>query len=182
MVLKSETLPRWVMPAPGTELTWEEILGSASTGRQAANSRPSYTGLPVSWVGAHGGAGTSSLCTVVGIGNDCDRTWPKASRGPIILVARTHASGLASVRKAIAEHPLDPLFAVVLVAASARRVPKALGPDIEQLAQMVPHLRQVGWIEDWRTRPCQMTRKAQQALAELTDAPHWARDELSPLR
>ncbi len=70
---------------------------------------------PICWVGAHGGAGTSSMRAVVGLGVDCGRTWPEHP-GPVVLVARTHAHGLECVRRIFAERGTASIFALVLVA------------------------------------------------------------------
>ena len=54
-----------------------------------------------SWIGTHGGAGASTLPTVYG-GHDSGRDWPGPDDPPsVLLVARTHASGLESVLRTL---------------------------------------------------------------------------------
>jgi hypothetical protein len=58
-----------------------------------------------SWVGTHGGAGVSTLAAVYG-GHDCAGNWP----GPddprsVLLVARTHACGLAAALRRLGALP-----------------------------------------------------------------------------
>jgi hypothetical protein len=82
-----------------------------------------------SLVGTHGGAGVTTLATVYG-GHDCGRDWPgPGAPQSVLLVARTHALGLASVlrtleafRRGAVPRGLD-LDAVVLVADAPGRLP-----------------------------------------------------------
>ncbi|MEU6141487.1 DUF6668 family protein [Streptomyces sp. NPDC047081] len=108
-----------------------------------------------SWVGTHGGAGVSTLATVYG-GHDSGRDWPgpDAPRS-VLLVARTHASGLAAAARALdafrlGEAPagLD-LDALVLVADAPGRLPKPLDRHVRQLASVIDVYR-VPWVPDWR--------------------------------
>ncbi|MBO4258389.1 DUF6668 family protein [Streptomyces griseorubiginosus] len=129
-----------------------------------------------SWVGTHGGAGVSTLAAVYG-GHDCGREWP----GPddprsVLLVARTHASGLAAALRALevfrrgqAPQGLD-LDALVLVADAPGRLPRPLDRQIRLLEQVIDVYR-VPWVPDWRLgdlggRPPRET----EALARLTGA------------
>ncbi|MER7970533.1 DUF6668 family protein [Streptomyces sp. NPDC096080] len=110
---------------------------------------------PRSLVGTHGGAGVSTLAAVLG-GHDCGRDWP-APDAPrsVLLVARTHASGLASVLRTLemfrrGEVPdgLD-LDGVVLVADGPGRLPRPL----ERLARLVGDavdVYRVPWVPAWR--------------------------------
>lgn len=116
---------------------------------------PEPLGRRYSFVGAHGGAGTSTLATVYD-GHDCGRDWP----GPddprsVLLVARTHAAGLRAVERALegfrqGEAPpgLD-LDAVVLVADAPGRLPRPLDRDIRAIEESVD-VRRVPWVPAWR--------------------------------
>ncbi|MFI8302623.1 DUF6668 family protein [Streptomyces sp. NPDC085927] len=108
-----------------------------------------------SWVGAHGGAGVSTLAAVHG-GHDSGRAWP----GPgdpqaVLLVARTHASGLETVvpavemfRRGEVPYGLD-LDAVVLVADAPGRLPRPLSQRVRRIESMIDVYR-VPWVPEWR--------------------------------
>ena len=129
-----------------------------------------------SWVGTHGGAGVSTLAAVYG-GHDCGRDWP----GPddprsVLLVARTHASGLAAVLRALevfrlGEVPpgLD-LDAVVLVADAPGRLPRPLEKQVRLIESLVDVYR-VPWVSDWRLGDLSGTPPREtEPLARLTGA------------
>ncbi|MDN3024746.1 DUF6668 family protein [Streptomyces sp. S.PB5] len=108
-----------------------------------------------SFVGTHGGAGVSTLSVVYG-GHDCGREWPAPDAPPsVLLVARTHASGLAAVlrtlevfRRGEAPRGLD-LDAVVLVADAPGRLPKPLAQRIKVIESVIDVYR-VPWVPAWR--------------------------------
>ncbi|MGW3286951.1 DUF6668 family protein [Streptomyces sp. NPDC001002] len=108
-----------------------------------------------SWVGTHGGAGVSTLSTVYG-GHDCGRDWPgpDAPRS-VLLVGRTHASGLASLLATLemfrrGEVPPELyLDGVVLVADAPGRLPKPLDRDVRLLESIIDVYR-VPWVPAWR--------------------------------
>jgi len=129
-----------------------------------------------SWVGTHGGAGASTLAAVYG-GHDCGRDWP----GPedprsVLLVARTHASGLAAVLRALevfrlGEAPpgLD-LDAVVLVADAPGRLPRPLDKQVRLIESLIDVYR-VPWVSDWRLGDLNGTPPHEtESLARLTGA------------
>ncbi|MGQ4435710.1 MULTISPECIES: DUF6668 family protein [unclassified Streptomyces] len=146
--------------------------------------RPSSipTGIPThipasprrfSWVATHGGTGVTTLATVYG-GQDCGRDWPTPEDPPsILLVARTHAAGLAAVTRALelfrrGEAPpgLD-LDAVVLVADAPGRLPRQLAQYIKPIESVIDVYR-VPWVPSWR-------------LGDLTGPPPRETDPLSRL-
>ncbi|MFF4506340.1 DUF6668 family protein [Streptomyces sp. NPDC001401] len=129
-----------------------------------------------SWVGTHGGAGVSTLAAVYG-GHDCGRAWP----GPedprsVLLVARTHASGLAAALRTLevfrlGEAPpgLD-LDAVVLVADAPGRLPRPLDRQVRLIESLIDVYR-VPWVSDWRLGDLGGTPPREtEALARLTGA------------
>ncbi|MER6417601.1 hypothetical protein [Streptomyces sp. NPDC001137] len=142
--------------------------------RQPAAS--AATARRYSWVGTHGGAGASTLAAVYG-GHDCGRAWPGPEDPPsVLLVARTHASGLAAALRTLevfrlGEVPpgLD-LDAVVLVADAPGRLPRPLDRQVRLIESLIDVYR-VPWVSDWRLgdlggRPPRET----EALARLTGA------------
>ena len=131
-------------------------------GTQEAPERPSSipTGAPLgprrfSWVATHGGTGATTLASVYG-GQDCGRDWPGPEDPPsILLVARTHAAGLAAVSRALevfrrgaAPAGLD-LDAVVLVADAPGRLPRQLAPHVKAIESVIDVYR-VPWVPAWR--------------------------------
>ncbi|MFB6551355.1 DUF6668 family protein [Streptomyces sp. NPDC056405] len=110
---------------------------------------------PFSWVGAHGGAGVSTLAAVYG-GRDCGRGWPgPGDPSSVLLVARTHAAGLAAVHRAVAafRHGQAPaglgLDSVVLVADAPGRLPRPLAQRVKLLEAAVD-VHRVPWVPAWR--------------------------------
>lgn len=107
------------------------------------------------WLGVHGGAGESTLARLGG-GTEAQGAWPvtTSGRAPVVLVARTHYSGLMAARAAATEWASGQvpvaLLGLVLVADAPGRRPKALR-DLEKLvAGTVPRTWRVPWVEAWR--------------------------------
>ncbi|MFJ4619017.1 DUF6668 family protein [Streptomyces sp. NPDC088812] len=127
-------------PAPGP---YESVAAPTATPRR------------FSWLAAHGGAGTSTLAAVYG-GHDCGRDWPGPDApSSVLLVARTHATGIESALRALevfrrAEAPagLD-LEAVVLVADAPGRLPRPLAQRIRPIESAIDVYR-VPWVPSWR--------------------------------
>ncbi|NEB00060.1 DUF6668 family protein [Streptomyces sp. SID13726] len=131
-------------------------------------------GRSFAWVATHGGAGVSTLATVYG-GHDSGRDWPgPGAPTSVLLVARTHASGLLAVHRALdlfrrGEHPpgLD-LDAVVLVADAPGRLPRPLARQIREIEAAVDVYR-VPWVTAWRLgEPDRTPPRGTEALARLT--------------
>ncbi|MFJ3665702.1 DUF6668 family protein [Streptomyces sp. NPDC090106] len=138
--------------------------------------RGTATARHFSWVGTHGGSGTSTLSRVYG-GHDCGHGWPGPADPPsVLLVGRTHAAGLAAVLRTLdlfrlgeAPRGLD-LDAVVLVADAPGRLPRPLAQHVKVIESVIDVYR-VPWVPDWRLgdltgRPPRET----EALARLTGA------------
>lgn len=113
------------------------------------------------WVGAHGGSGVSSLAMVSGEGLELSQMWPAPALGwprSVALVCRTSASGLDDAARflhAWAAHavPGVDVVALVTVADSPGRLPKALRTRIHELSGVVPTTFNVPWIPTWREVP-----------------------------
>lgn len=146
-------------PVAGPEI-W---LRGPVTGSEHPRPEPPPARLTASprrfaWVAAHGGAGATTLATVFG-GYDAGRNWPRPEHGEpesVLLVARTHASGLAAVsytletfRRGEAPPGLD-LNAVVLVADAPGRLPRQLARHIKLIGSVIDVYR-VPWVPAWRT-------------------------------
>ncbi|MGW0332280.1 DUF6668 family protein [Streptomyces sp. NPDC003011] len=130
-----------------------------------------------SFVGTHGGAGTSTLAAVYG-GHDCGRDWPGPADPPsVLLVARTHAAGLRSALRTleVCRHGEVPpgldLDAVVLVADAPGRLPRPLAQRIKVIESVIDVYR-VPWVPAWRLGDLSGSRPREtEALARLTAAP-----------
>ncbi|MEV7727070.1 DUF6668 family protein [Streptomyces sp. NPDC087917] len=127
----------------------------------ADNSFPASATLSetssVSWMNAHGGAGATTLATVFG-GFDAGSRWPDpagGASGRILLVARTHASGLQAVSQVLDmirknEQPSGSVLqAVVLVADAPGRLPQELAKRIKVIGSVVK-IHRIPWIPAWR--------------------------------
>ncbi|MFD8525462.1 DUF6668 family protein [Streptomyces capillispiralis] len=138
-----------------------------------------FPGAAVSWVGAHGGAGCTTLARLLG-GADVGVRWPDPARGEparMIVVARTHASGIqaaSSVLDALrttAYAPDAEAAAVVLVADAPGRLPVELARRVRVLGS-VTTVHRVPWVPAWRlgTRTGQPPKEVL-ALADFIGPP-----------
>jgi hypothetical protein len=110
------------------------------------------------WLGAHGGAGESTLEELFSGSRAADHSWPltAANVAParVVLVARTHAHGLRAAQSAIREwaagdaHVL--LLGLVLIADAPGRLPHGLRQLADLIAGGVPAVWSIPWIEAWR--------------------------------
>jgi hypothetical protein len=146
--------------------------------RQAATALGSTQALHVAHkkppeiavVGAHGGAGTSTVARLLNA-TDAGRIWPDSDEQDgtihVILTARTNAVGLMGASQALAAyfaggHPEGPCLAgFVLVPDTPGRLPKDLNRRIAILASATMVYR-LPWVRSWRL--CEIT--PDQATAE----------------
>lgn len=110
------------------------------------------------WLGAHGGAGESTLEELFSGSRAADHCWPlTASDLPparVVLVARTHARGLTAAQTAIREWAAGDaqvlLLGLVLIADAPGRLPHGLRQLAALIAGGVPAVWSLPWIEAWR--------------------------------
>lgn len=109
-------------------------------------------------VGAHGGAGESTLTELVAGSASAAHAWPipaEDERAPrVLLLARTNAHGLQAAQRALSEWaagglPID-LLGLALVADAPGRLPKALRELCELVAGGAPRVWQLPWVDGWR--------------------------------
>jgi Family of unknown function (DUF6668) len=110
------------------------------------------------WLGAHGGAGESTLEELFSGSRAADHSWPltgaNVAPARVVLVARTHAHGLRAAQSAIREwaagdaHVL--LLGLVLIADAPGRLPHGLRQLADLIAGGVPAVWSIPWIEAWR--------------------------------
>ncbi|MCW4353406.1 hypothetical protein ONR57_08865 [Hoyosella sp. YIM 151337] len=123
---------------------------------------------PAFWLlGAHGGAGVSTLTQVMLPAGDCMRKWPSGhpSESPlVVIVARTHGTGLSAAHRQIARYfpqgavPDGLVFAgLITIADGPGKLPSAMRHHLSLVADAA---RKAGgehwhlpWVEQWRTCP-----------------------------
>jgi hypothetical protein len=142
--------------------------------------------VAVWWLGAHGGAGESTLQELFTGSRAADHTWPltSADRSParVVVVARTHAHGLTAAQSAIREWAAGDvevlLLGLVLVADAPGRLPHGLRRLADLIAGGVPTVWSLPWIEAWRVGELPTARNAPKIVRRLltdlqamTDAP-----------
>lgn len=107
------------------------------------------------WVGAHGGAGTTTLAEAIPGGVDLGRTgpWEQGLVLPVAVVCRGSARGLAAARTFAARAPADAVLLGLVVVADMpeRRRPKALADSMYLTrGAYQDHLWEVPWVPAWR--------------------------------
>ncbi|MEE1652169.1 DUF6668 family protein [Brachybacterium sp. J144] len=118
-------------------------------------------------VGTHGGAGGSTLAELLGeaLAEDAGHIWPRpqiwvpeSATGSVLLLARTHHSGLESLREVLTSWHAGaydeglPLLGVCLVD-DAPHLVKAQITEIKALTAMSPRGWHVPWQESLRIAP-----------------------------
>lgn len=150
-------LPVWDRPVPRPE-----------------TSRPA----PAVWLlGAHGGAGTSTLARVLAPAAECDGRWPApfpAESPFVILIARETVPGLVKAQDLLRQHAAglagsSRVLGLVTVAdRPTGRMPTAVRQTRDIAAALVEHAWRLGWIESYpRT-------------ADLAHLPAWSPRDPAP--
>ncbi|GGO94022.1 hypothetical protein GCM10011584_34070 [Nocardioides phosphati] len=132
-------------------------------------------------VGAHGGAGETTLADLVEGWEAADHSWPTPSdlsfQCPVLLVARTDSRGLNAARSALrqwasgvlGEHV--ELLGLVLVADAPGKLPKPLRHLLEVVSGGAPRLWEIPWVEAWRTgEPLPLSALPKQLRQLVADA------------
>ncbi|MGW4088094.1 DUF6668 family protein [Streptomyces sp. NPDC004822] len=138
--------------------------------------RETPVGAAISWVGAHGGAGVTTLSGQLG-GIDAGTSWHAVDPDPrtaVLLVARTHAAGLQAASRSLDAlrngHHLSGgrLAALVLVADAPGRLPLTLARRVRVLRSVI-NVVTVPWISALRTgAELNHPPKEMSALSRLT--------------
>lgn len=112
------------------------------------------------WLGAHGGAGVSTLTALIGCSADVGRMWPGGHPGQcvnVVLVARTHTEGLERARDLAAQYatrfvpPSTRLLGLVTLADAPGRLPTPLRRLRNLVSAAVPNAWHLSWVPEWRT-------------------------------
>lgn len=110
------------------------------------------------WLGVHGGAGESTLASLVPTWAAADHGWPFLPDGAlaqVVLVARSNMYGLQQAQLAATQWaaglvPHVELVGLVIVADAPGRMPRPLRDFLQVVRGGVPRTWQVPWIEAWR--------------------------------
>jgi hypothetical protein len=161
-------------PQPGIPpLPVEEQLPRRTISRQELLT-------PLWWVGAHGGAGESSLERLLAGSKAADHVWPispiRERPARVLLLARTSFSGLSAAQRALRDWASGAaavqLDGLVLIADAPSRLPKELRVLAELVASAAPGRSwQLPWQPDWRLAPPSLERASHEAhdlIAHLT--------------
>jgi hypothetical protein len=116
-------------------------------------------GDPRLWVlGAHGGAGESTLARVLTGAAPTGHRWPATTTTPVLLVARSSMTGLTAARRAAtqwasgAAGPLT-LLGLVVIADAPGRTPRPLAHLTDLVGGGVPRIWRWPWIDHLRLTP-----------------------------
>lgn len=110
----------------------------------------------VQLVGLHGGAGTSTMASLLGYqavdaGRGLDNVDPTI---PVLFVTRSHAQGLnlaLRLGQSVAAKTLDPLMILgVVVVHDAPTLSKGLARTLRSVTKSLPHCWVVPWDDDFR--------------------------------
>jgi hypothetical protein len=112
--------------------------------------------IPISVTGAHGGAGTTTVARLLHA-RDTGTRWPQFGEEGVpprvLLVARTHATGLTAVSQALARYCAagqgPSLAGIVLVPDTPGRLPKPLKRRIA-LLESAAMVHRLPWVSGWR--------------------------------
>ncbi|MBD8586001.1 hypothetical protein IFT90_15705 [Frigoribacterium sp. CFBP 8766] len=143
-------------------------------------TRQVFTEVSMWWLGAHGGAGETTLSALVQSSQPADHAWPlpneRGASNRVTIVARTNYAGLMAAQRAAREWAagttagLVDLAGLVLIADAPGRRPKELRQLEQHIAGGYPRLWTLPWVEAWRMGPASpddMPREYRALLADL---------------
>jgi hypothetical protein len=130
-------------------------------------TRQVYGGATAWWLGAHGGAGESTLAGLVLDSQAAGHAWPipgdRGALNRVVVLARTNYSGLMAAQRTAREwaagttgQAVD-LVGLVLIADAPGRRPKELRQLEQHVAGGYPRLWTLPWVEAWRIGPASAT-------------------------
>src|SRR5918999_1627930 len=110
------------------------------------------------WVGVHGGAGETTMAQLLPGTRAAGHRWPippPPVPTPVVLVARTHGSGLRRAQRAATEWASGvvrgvSVLGLVLIADAPGRLPRVLDDFADVVGGGVPRVWEIPWIEEWR--------------------------------
>lgn len=160
---------------PGLSLRSAGLVSAPPDGRTLRRTTQPVAGIAL--LGAHGGAGVSSLLRagLDEVAIDARRCWPQT--GQVVLVARTSTSGLEWARDLARQHAsglagddID-LLGLVLVADAPGRSPARTTDLRELVCGAFDRTWQLPWLEEWRlaamTEPLPVHPTVRHLIGEL---------------
>lgn len=132
----------------------EQANADNTTPASAANAKGRYIGY-WGWIGAHGGAGVTTLAQAVPGGIDLGRNLPLEDRFtalPAVIVCRGNARGLLDARSTAATASLSTrvLGLVVVADMPERRRPKPLADSLYVTKGAFEAVWEIPWVTPWR--------------------------------
>ncbi|MEJ5913773.1 DUF6668 family protein [Pseudokineococcus sp. 1T1Z-3] len=131
------------------------------------------------WLGAHGGAGESTLSEYLPGSRAADHCWPtsvdEATPSAVVLVSRSHARGLYAAQRALTDWasgavPGVSLLGLVVVADAPGKTPKPLRDLTRLVAGGAPRTWHLPWLEAARFAPADGTTAPPTAVRTLLRA------------
>lgn len=174
------------VPAPALSLPAPDLVSAPPPNRTVGTSAHAVDGVAL--LGAHGGAGVTSLLRagLDQVAVDAHRCWPKA--GLVLLVARASTSGLEWARDLARQHASGlagdvELIGLVLVPDAPGRLPARTTGLRDLVSGAFPRTWHLPWLEQWRlaatTEPLPAHPDVQHLVAELTRTPQLSRPDQS---
>jgi hypothetical protein len=172
--------------APVLSLPAVGLVTAPPAGRSRDTAADPVDGVAL--LGAHGGAGVTSLLRagLDQVAVDAGRRWPRA--GLVLLVARTSTSGLEWARDLARQHASGlagdvELLGLVLVPDAPGRLPARTAGLRDLVSGAFARTWQLPWLEEWRlaatTEPLPAHPDVQHLVAELTCIPQLSHLDLS---
>ena len=132
-------------------------------------------GAAVWFSSCHGGAGASTLAAIIPFGRCTGRYWPAPDppgQARVLLVARTHASGLIAAQAAARQWaagvlPNVKLLGLVAIADAPGKRPKQLKELLRLISGGVPRVWELPWVEALRLGDPPNQTKLPSAYARL---------------
>lgn len=130
------------------------------------------------WVlGAHGGAGESTLAALSSTWTAADHAWPQPPAGAparVLLTARSNMRGLRAAQTAATQWaaglvPQVELVGLAILADAPGRLPRPLRDYALVVAGGVPRAWSVPWIETWRLGDSPDPSTAPRSVRQLVD-------------
>lgn len=178
--------PRRRAPAPGLSLPTAGLVSAPPAGRSLDTSAHPVDGVAL--LGAHGGAGVTSLLRagLDRVAVDAGRCWPPT--GLVLLVARTSTSGLEWARDLARQHASGlagdgELLGLVLIPDAPGRLAARTTGLRELVSGAFARTWHLPWLEEWRlaaaTEPLPAPPDMQHLAAELARTRQLAHPDLS---
>lgn len=170
-----EVLEGQLPPATGPQTPQSGVPAPSADSLLPVRERTASAGLW--WVGTHGGAGESSLASLVDGWAEAGHSWPRPADGGaanVVLVARTSMAGLRSAQAAATQWASGRaseanVLGLVLVADAPGKLPRPLRDFARLVSGGVPRTWSVPWIEAWRIGDAPSSSDVPRDLRRLID-------------